>query len=237
MRAKPVKCRALAFRLFREDEKTPYVKVQRTQYSCFDPLLTIAGEPIKFIGDDKPPIFKYLGRYLQSDLKEDLIKEQIGEKLKKWLKVVDDAPLEGRMKAWIVNFHVCSKLAWLLMVQDFPVSEAAKWQTEIHRRYRKWMGLAKSAESSVLYRTNENFGLKFKDLRQMLEQLRVVKWHILKSSRDIEVKKLHAYRLELDKKGHVGQGRSGSPCLSLEQLERHEVLEAMAVSGQHGRKG
>ena len=42
LKAKPVKCRALAFRLFRWDEKSTFKKVLSTLYSCFDPLLTMA---------------------------------------------------------------------------------------------------------------------------------------------------------------------------------------------------
>ena len=48
-------------------------------------------------------MFKYLGRYVQFNLKEDLIKKQFENKLSKMLALVDAAPLDGRVKAWIVN--------------------------------------------------------------------------------------------------------------------------------------
>jgi hypothetical protein len=67
-------------------------------YSSFDPLLKVNDVSIKFIGDDDPPMFKHLGRYLQYDLKNDLIKAQVEEKIINWLKIIDDTPLEGRMK-------------------------------------------------------------------------------------------------------------------------------------------
>src|ERR1700760_25794 len=77
MKAKAIKCRSLAFRKFRKEEKqTKFKRVQATQYSSFDPLLTIDNKAIKFIGHDDPPMFKYLGRYVQFNLKEDLIKKQ-----------------------------------------------------------------------------------------------------------------------------------------------------------------
>ena len=97
---------------------------------------------IKFIGDDDPPVFKYLGLYLQHNLKDDLVKKLVEEKLLKWLQVVEESGLEGRMKAWITNFHICSKLAWLLLVQDFPVSVVEKWRDLVHKKYRSWLGLA-----------------------------------------------------------------------------------------------
>ena len=173
LKAKPPKCRALAFRLFRSHEKTEFKRVMPTNYSSFDPLLKINNAAIKFIGEDDPPMFKYLGRYLQYNLKDDLIKKQVEEKLLKWLQVIEDSGLEGRMKAWILNFHVCAKLAWLLMVQDFRAADIEKWRDHIHRKFRKWLGFA-SAEPSILYRSKENFGLNCKDLIQMEKQLRVI---------------------------------------------------------------
>ena len=189
--------------------------------------------------DDDPPMFKYLGRYVQFNLKEDLIKKQFENKLNKMLELVDAAPLDGRMKAWIVNHYVCSKLAWSLMVQNFSDTETKKWQAHIHRRYRKWFGLAKSAEGSILYRTHEHFGLKLKSLPEMREQLQVTKWHIMKYSKDDESKNMYHYRLNMDNKGHIGQGRKTSSCLTLERFEQEEksisnTLSEIAVKGRAG---
>ena len=121
LKPKPSKCRSLAFRRFKKGEKSEFKKVLATDYSSFDPLLTVRGERIKFIGDDNPPMFKYLGLYLQFDLKQELVREHVEKKLEGWLSVVDASVLEGRMKAWIVNFYICAKLAWWLMIQDFQV--------------------------------------------------------------------------------------------------------------------
>src|SRR5689334_13932151 len=106
MKVNPPTCRSLAFRLFRYEEKCVFKRVLSTMYSSFDPLLKIKDVPIKFIGDDDPPLFKYLGRYLQSDLKDNIITKQVEEKLLNWLRIIDNTSLDGRMKAWIVNMHV-----------------------------------------------------------------------------------------------------------------------------------
>ncbi len=120
--AKPAKCRSLAFRRFNKGEKRKgiFKKLETAQYSSFDPVLKIAEAKIKFIGRDDPPMFKYLGRLVQFNLEEYLVKKHFEAKLVKILDTVDAAPLEGRMKAWIVNHHVCSKVAWTLMVQNSP---------------------------------------------------------------------------------------------------------------------
>ena len=78
-------------------------------------------------------MFEYLGIYLQYDLKDDFVVKQTEEKLLKWLKIVDDTLLDGRMKAWVVNMHVCAKLAWLLMVQNFHKQDVQSWTDHIHR--------------------------------------------------------------------------------------------------------
>src|SRR5690606_23521726 len=62
LRAKPAKCRSLAFRLFCRQEKTEFKRVMSSMYSSYDPLLKIDNIPIKFIGDDDPPNVQALGR-------------------------------------------------------------------------------------------------------------------------------------------------------------------------------
>ena len=118
-------------------EEDEFSKVQDSDYSCYDPLIVIDDQKLKFVGDDNPPMFKYLGMWIQSDLKEDIVVEKVEDTLVGWLKTIDSAPLDGRMKVWIVNCHVCSKLAWLLMVQNWSETTAAGWQKHIHRKFRK----------------------------------------------------------------------------------------------------
>ena len=141
------------------------------------------------------------------------------------------------MKAWIVNHHVCSKLAWSLLVYDFPVSQASQWQTLIQPFYRKWVGLTTFAEASVLYRAYEHFGLNFKHVGDMLQRLQVVRWHILKYSRDPNIKNLYQYRLNRDKAGHYGRGRKTSPSLQLEALESDAKFQQIIGHTQHGKSG
>jgi hypothetical protein len=231
------KCSSLAYRNFIPGEASEFKRVQSALYSSFDPLIKVGSESVKFIGDDTPPLFKYLGRKIQYDSRTDLVIADITMGLKKWLKIVDDTPLTGPMKCWIVNHHVCSKLAWVLMIYDFSQSQALKWHKLIHPYYRRWIGLAKSAESSVLYRSCEHFGLNFKNLTVVLQQLQVTKWYILKHSRDANMQKLYAYRLQREREGHTGKGRRFSPCLKLEDLESQLSLQKIIGHAQSTRHG
>src|ERR1051325_2915196 len=123
------------------------------------------------------------------------------------------------MKAWIVNHRVCSKLAWSLLVYDLSLTQANSWQAMFQPFFRRWVGLAASAEASVLYRAHEHFGLNFKHVGEMLQRLQVAKWHIMKYSGDRNCRELYQHRLARDKERHFGRGRRTSPWLQLEDLE------------------
>jgi len=162
----------------------------------------VNGELIKFIGYDDVPLFKYLGRNFQVDLRNDRTISSMTSKLKQWLLLVDRTSLTGPMKAWVTNHHICAKLAWNLLIYDFPVTQANIWQAIIQPYFRRWVGLAAAAEASVLYRSHEHFGLNFKHVGDMLQRLQVVKWHILKHSSDVNCRRLYQHRLAHDRERH-----------------------------------
>ena len=141
------------------------------------------------------------------------------------------------MRPWITNHHICSKLAWYLLIYDFPVTQANRWQALIQPFFRRWVGLAAASEASVLYRSHEHFGLNFKHLGDMLQRLQVVKWHIMKYSRDKACRDLYHYRLSRDKDRHYGKGRKTSPCLQLEDLEGDAKIQDIIGNAQRGKTG
>ena len=237
MTLKVAKCRSLAYRRFYARQTCEFVPRQDKSYSCYDPLITIEGIVIPFVGDDNTPIFKYLGFKIQFDFRDDLIRRQIDEQLREWLQKVDDCFLTGPQKSWIANHLVCSKLAWSLMIHAFCTSQAGDWAKLVHRFYRKWMGLAHSAEPLILYRSNTHFGLAFKHVGDLHKHLQVVKWHIMKHSRDPTARAVYRRRVALDQQGHVGTGRKFAPSLEVERLESLVHLERITGHGQSGRTG
>ena len=82
-----------------------------TSYSCYDPKVTVNGRPIPFVGDDPDAWFKYLGRLIQLDLKDDRIRAAVEKKLRSWLNLVDQTDLNGVQKTWIANNFICAKLS------------------------------------------------------------------------------------------------------------------------------
>lgn len=71
----------------------------------------------------------------------------------------------------------------------------------------------------------------------MEKQLRVIKWPIIKYSKDTQIQQLYEYRLALDRKGHIGRGNRTSPCLTLDRLERSQELDRITRNAQFGRQG
>lgn len=164
----------------------------------FDPELRLGNHSLVFIGFEDCPIFKYLGRKIQFDLKEDIVLKDLLAKTQNLLKLVDDTRLTGPMKSWIADQYILAKISFVLMVQDFSETDVSKIQALFHRRYRAWMGLAKSADGDVLYRSNKHFGLNIKNVNEVTRRLRVIKWHIMKNSLDLQSRLLYSNRLLRD---------------------------------------
>ena len=84
------KCRSLAYRKFVTGQKDcEFIAHQNLKYSCYNPLLMLGGEKVPFVGDDDIPIFKYLGRKIQLDFRDDIIRDQISDLLSDSLGKVD----------------------------------------------------------------------------------------------------------------------------------------------------
>jgi hypothetical protein len=228
LRLKPPKCRSLAYRKMRSTDGQ--------HYKPFDPELVIYGDKVGFLGDDPTQMFKYLGLWIQYNLGNDKVIADLTDYLKKALLTIDHLTLRGAMKAWIVNYYVLAKMVWPLLINDFSESQAKVWDNLIRHFYRKWLGLAKMAESGIFYRSNAHFGLNMKSLQEMQKQLHVSKWHLLKTSADKKCNQLYQRRLSLDKAGHTGSGRRGSPCLTIERIERGLTLDQLTTS-QRGKRG
>ncbi len=230
MALKPPKCKSLAFRKFRHGELGK-------GHGPYDPRLVLGGEVLKFVGDEDTPVFKYVGRGIQSDGKEDIVLQGVADKLDASLEKVEATLLTGPMKSWIVDVYVMATLAWALMIHDFSDTAVLVLHKAVHRSHRKWVRLAKCADGSVLYRSNVHCGLGFKNVVEVKRRLQVVRWHIMKNSLDQQARKLYSHRLARDKAGHVGQGRRSSPCLQLEEALgalRLEDIKGRTQTGRHG---
>ena len=119
------------------------------------------------------------------------------------------------------------------MVQDLPHTTVKSCKRVIHMRHRSWLGLAKSCEPSILYRSREHFGLQLLDLREFRKRLRTARAHILKHSSDKAIRNLYAYVLLQERKSRKvptslkkfippsKKKTHAPPCMELEAAENY----------------
>ena len=195
------KCRSFAAMAFTQ-KVTQFKALLKRIYSPYDPLLSVGGEFIMFIGNDvgKRCMFKYLGHWAQDDFGTDRVAELLDKRITGWIAIIDASLLTGPMKSWILNHSVGSKAQWMLMVHDFKLGQIDKWKNLFHRKFRDWLGLAKCCEPSVLYRSTRNFGLNIRHLREYTKRLRVTRMQLLKCSLDPRIRNLYNYLLDRDRR-------------------------------------
>lgn len=208
MRAKPRKCVSAAFRQFKKGVTSTkgYVPVSDTVYSAYDPLLLIDGEPLNFIEaiNSKHEFlarhFKFLGRWISSDLNDEATKRNFKSEFFNWLDLVDKDLINGLMKLWIYQHYVIAKSSWPLLVHDFNRDFAAKTIQQPTGVYlRRWAGLFKSADIGTLYRPREQLGLNLTSVTVHFERMRVIRCHLLKHSADKDIVTVYQHRADRHK--------------------------------------
>ena len=87
----------------------------------------------------------------------------------------------------------CPKFGWDFLITDVPPSFVEKDLQEIENRYlKKWIGLAKRADPSILYRgSKEGGGLGLKEVAVEHKRQRLIRRHQLATSKDPVVREIH----------------------------------------------
>ena len=226
MKAKPSKCRSLAFKVFRKGVDDTYTPMSETGYSAYDPKLSVSGQSIPFLGDEP---FKFLGRKISSK-KSSIRRAEIKENFIKDLEITNRANITGPMKVWLYNHFIVAFITWPFMIYDLPLSFAEELKAVATKYIKKWLGVTKSITDSVLYRSKDHYGLALTDLVTHLKKMQVCRMHMHKYSKDDSSRKLYVYMRERDKPSVNGLGipmkpRIWKPTNALESAERNLYLE------------
>ena len=233
VRAKPRKCRALAFRVFKEGATGNFTPISGTRYSAYNPMLSISGQSVPFLGDEP---FKFLGRKISIN-KDSHNRAEIKENFTKHLALVGKANITGPMKLWLYNNYIVAFITWPFMIYDLPISFGEELKAIATRNLKQWLGVTKTITETVLYRSKDHFGLGLSDLVTHLKKMQVCRMHMLKYSQDDSSRKLYIYMREKDKPplnklGIPQKRRVWKPCNALEKAERNIYLDNIAF-GQH----
>lgn len=228
MRAKPTKCISLAYRQFKpETNQLGFVPLSNTIYAPYDPLLKIAGEPIRFIWDQKGESFKdkhfkFLGRWISMHVNEQDVQRYIKTEFLRFMQLVNKDLTPGTMKLWMYQFGVLGRLSWPFMSQDYlPLSLAFTLDRHTNRYLKSWAGLFKSADLGVLYRSRDRFGLEITKTSVHFKKMSVVKCLLLKQSKDPVVR--HLYDKRATREANLSVWRASKETSKVQQIADHKL--------------
>ena len=178
MRAKPLKCRALSFKVFKKGIADKFTPVSETRYSAFDPKLTVSGQSIPFLGYEP---FKFLGRKISSK-KDGHRRAEIKNSFIEDLEITSKANITGSMKVWLYNHFIVAFITWPFTIYDLPISFGEELKAIATKYLKGWLGVTKTITESVLYRSKDHFGLGLTDLVTHLKKMQVCRMHMHKYS-------------------------------------------------------
>ncbi len=143
MRAKVPKCHSLPIQSYSG----------RTE----DPQLRINDQPIPFIGSTS---IKFLGMRVEVPRDLPAAKHELKMKLSNLLQAVDRTLVTRHQKLKLLKLGICPRLNWLKTIYEYLLSWIEKELDSMTSRFlKKWAGLAKSANTSLLYLLQRDGGL------------------------------------------------------------------------------
>ena len=225
MKAKPSKCRSLAMR--RIQLVNTQGKTTRS-YVPYDPKLKIGGKEMPFI--HQAPM-RFLGEEIYQDLSDSEVRAKVCAKFKGLLEKTDRDKVNNIGKLWIYENHVVSRITWEFIIYSFPITFAESLQTTANRYLKKWAGLARCANPSILFRSREKKGLQMKALTTHLKCMQLIKFHIMKYSVDEETSYVYGHML-----ARLKGKKNWNGAKELEERERHLFFNELC-RGQQGRHG
>ena len=147
-----------------------------------DPQLTLNNLPIPPVADE--PI-KFLGMPLSSTFDDNHHKQHLVCKLESLMTKVDRSFLSRKQKLKVFSLGVCPRLAWDLMVIQIPITWIERQLDPLATSYlKRWSGLARCANTSLLYLSQSHGSLHLPSLSTTFKKLHVSRMAQLLVSRD-----------------------------------------------------
>jgi hypothetical protein len=230
LKAKPNKCLQMGLKKFdRRWLCKTYKPYLRVDYSPYDAKLSIDGKPIRFIVDPSrgseflQQHFKFLGRWIGIKLNDLDVKVKCAEEFREMMNQIDKASLNGLMKLWMYQHYVLSKLSWSFLIHDFNLNFCEKLQQNANAFLKKWVGVLKGSDEGILYRPRALLGLGLTSLSTHFKRMQVVKCHLLKNSRDADIRALYERRIEKESK-HATVWRPTQELAEVEKAVKHAQM-------------
>jgi hypothetical protein len=149
------------------------MRKQSGNYMQFQPMLTIGGKTIPAI--ENGGSFKYLGKIFDYDMKNNVTKTILVDRLKNLLKTTSELDVKPQQKMKILNLFIPNQLKFELRMYDISYT----WITQkldilISNAVRDWLELPISTcVSEMLSLPRNQGGLGIKSLKETAETLRL----------------------------------------------------------------
>lgn len=236
MIAKPAKCLSIAYTQFKPGCKHKYTPVDGLVYSSFDPLLQIAGKSLTFLKnlEGKEIFMKFLGFkiYPEINLKEQ--KLQLQGLLLTYLEKTDKESLSGMAKCFIYNSGILPRLSWYFLIYEFSISFIESLQKKVDFYIKKWAKISpRGVNTAIFYLNKKKKGFGILNLVHAFQNYGLVREHILKYSKDPDIRLLAKRRLDAAVENK--QLKWTAP-IAVRDAERGVALDAIAA-GQTNKQG
>ena len=160
-----------------------------------DPKLSLGDQHIPYTLNG----YKFLG--LMIDVPSDISKSRkaVVTRLHNMLKKVDGCPLTRRQKLLVYKAGVCPRLSWLLTIEEFPISWVEKDLDPLVSRFlKKWTGMARSANTALLYLPQKDGGLNLPIISSLHKQLQISRQSHLLTSHDSSIRHMSEKAMQKD---------------------------------------
>ena len=242
LKAKVPKCRSLV--------------IQASTGRRITPNLSIGGQTIPPVEDDT---FKFLGMPVRVYKNNEEARLSIQGNLQRMLEAIDTTPLTRQQKLRLFRHGVCPRLSWPLTVEDLPISWLEReLQPLATKAIKKWAGMARSSNISILFLPAKRGGLALPSLVDLYKKMQATRMVQLVTSSDPGVRQAAELHLEEERRnrrrkfkpaqlvedllsGVQSQSRrtvlrAVKTCLAEEEVDkRHQVLCQLPAQGEMAR--
>ena len=180
LKAKVPKCRSMV--------------IQASSGKRVCPTLSISGERIPPAEEET---FKFLGMPVRIYSSNESARSSLQSTLQQMLTAIDETPLTRQQKLRLFKQGVCPRLSWPLLMEDFPITWLEReLQPLATKALKKWAGLTRSSNTSILFLPAKKSGLALPSLISLYKKLQATKMVQLFTSRDQGVREAAVLRLE-----------------------------------------
>ena len=160
LKAKVPKCRSLV--------------IQASTGKRITTNLSIGGQTIPPVEDDD--IFKFMGMPVRVYRNNEVARLSIQGNLHRMLDAVNTTPFTRQQKLRLFRYGVSPRMLWPLTVEDLPISWLEReLQPLATKALKKWAGLARSSNTSILFLPAKRGGLALPSLVDLYKKMQATR--------------------------------------------------------------